>query len=58
MLTGCCTVRWQLHVMGLLDDTMCKECEQKEDTFDHTLCQCPGFAVHRMEIITPVWLCQ
>lgn len=39
-LADCYTFSWQLRVMGLSDNTICKECRQEKEFPSHTLCQC------------------
>jgi hypothetical protein len=52
LLAGHCTLRWHLHIMGLLDNTICRKYGQKEESSYHILCHCPALARHRMKIFS------
>lgn len=38
-----------LNIMGVLESTLCRKCEQKEEPFCHVLCQCSTLARYRQE---------
>jgi hypothetical protein len=38
-----------LNIMGILESTLCRKCEQEEEHFCHILCQCPPLARYKQE---------
>ena len=43
-LTGHNTLRRHLHVLGLPDSPLCRNCEEAEETSAHILCECEALA--------------
>jgi len=43
-LNGHNTLRRHLHLLGLLDSTLCKRCGDEEETSAHILCECEALA--------------
>jgi hypothetical protein len=54
--TGHCTLRRHLHVMCLLDNTMCRKCEQMEKSSYCVLCECPALTGHGINIFGSAYL--
>jgi hypothetical protein len=46
-LTGHNTLRRHLHIMGLVDSPLCRECGAGEETSAHVLCECEALATLR-----------
>jgi hypothetical protein len=47
LLTGHNTLRRHLHLLGLLDSSLCRKCGVKEETLAHILCECEALASRR-----------
>ena len=44
LLTGHNTLRRHLHLLGLLDSPLCRNCGVREETSAHILCECEALA--------------
>jgi hypothetical protein len=42
--TGHNTLRRHLHLMGLIDSPLCRNCEEQDETSAHILCRCKALA--------------
>ncbi|XP_073978772.1 uncharacterized protein [Rhodnius prolixus] len=51
LLTGHCRLRKHMHRMGLADDSLCRFCQEEEETALHVLCQCEGLVWLRMLLL-------
>lgn len=49
LLTGHCTLRRHLSIMGVSDNPFCRGCHLEEETARHILCDCEVFSAHRFE---------
>jgi len=43
-MTGHNTLRRHLHLLGLLDNPLCRRCGAEEETSVHILCECEALA--------------
>lgn len=55
LVTGQCILRWHLHFISLSDNSICRKCEQEEESSHHIFCQHPALAGHKM-IFSFAWL--
>ena len=44
LLTGHNTLRRHLHLLGLLDSSLCRRCGAEDETSSHTLCECEALS--------------
>jgi ribonuclease HI len=49
LLTGHCTLRRHLNIIGIFDDPMCRGCKFQEETASHILCDCEFYSALRFE---------
>lgn len=56
LLTGHCILGCHLCGMGLLDNVVCRICEQEEDCSYHIFCYCRAWIGHRVKIFSSAWL--
>jgi hypothetical protein len=47
VLTGHNTLRWHLHLMGLIDSSLCRKCGAEDGTSAHILSRCEALATIR-----------
>ena len=45
--TGHSTLQKHLHRMKIVEDPICEQCLEEEESVEHFLCECPAFAVPR-----------
>jgi hypothetical protein len=56
LLTDHNTLRRHLHLMGVLDSPLCRECGDKEETSAHILCECEALAALRCRYLGSFFL--
>lgn len=49
LLTGHCTLKRHLNILGISSDPTCRGCHLEEETARHILCDCEVFSAHRFE---------
>ena len=49
LLTGHCTLKRHLSIMGVIKDPVCRGCGYNDETATHILCECEAFSAHRFE---------
>ena len=49
LLTGHCTLKRHLNIMGISSDPLCRGCRLEEETSRHILCECEVFSAQRFE---------
>jgi hypothetical protein len=48
LITGYCPLNQHLHIMGLIDESICVACEMEDESEYHLLCDCPSLISLRM----------
>jgi hypothetical protein len=56
LLTGHNTLRRHLHIMGLGDSPLCRNCGAEDETSAHVLCECAALATHRHVYLSSFFL--
>lgn len=49
LLTGHCSLKRHLTIMGVMNDPSCRGCQYEEETSRHILCDCEVFSAYRFE---------
>lgn len=49
LLTGHCTLKRHLKIMGVINDSSCRGCLYSDESSSHVLCECEAFSAYRFE---------